>query len=61
MPDTPPAYPILVKRYAQSRLYDTDAARYRTIAELRHWAATGVRFTVVDTETGHDVTQVLLA
>lgn len=61
MPDQPPAYPILVKRYPQSRLYDTDAARYRTIAELRHWAATGVRFTVVDTETGHDVTQVLLA
>lgn len=61
MPDTPPRAPILVKRYAQSRLYDTDSARYRTIAELHQWAETGVRFAVVDAETGHDVTQVLLA
>jgi len=58
----PPRNPsILIKRYAQSRLFDTTAAQYRTLDELRHWAETGVRFAVVDAETGNDVTQVLLA
>jgi polyhydroxyalkanoate synthesis regulator protein len=61
MPETPQREPILVKRYAYSRLYDTTAAQYRTVDELRHWAETGVRFAVVDVETGHDVTQALLA
>jgi polyhydroxyalkanoate synthesis regulator protein len=53
--------PILVKRYARSRLYDTMAARYLTVATLRRWQATGVAFVVVDAETGGDVTRVLLA
>ena len=53
--------PILVKRYARNRLYDTAACCYRTIETLRHWAATGIRFVVVDTETGEDVTRVLIA
>lgn len=52
--------PILIKRYAHSRLYDTLAARYVTVAELRQWAADNVRFTVVDTETGDDITRVVL-
>jgi polyhydroxyalkanoate synthesis repressor PhaR len=51
----------LVKRYARSRLYDTQAARYVTIADLRSWAAKGIQFAVVDAETGDDITQVLLA
>jgi PHB/PHA accumulation regulator DNA-binding domain len=29
--------PILVKRYARSRLYDTARGRYVTIDELRQW------------------------
>ncbi len=62
MPDTPsPTAPILVKRYAQSRFYDTDSAKFLTLSELHHWAENGVRFAVVDAETGHDVTSVLLA
>ena len=61
MSETPRRESILVKRYAHSRLFDTTAAQYRTVDELRHWAETGVRFAVVDAETGHDVTQVLLA
>jgi len=53
--------PKLVKRYGRARLYDTQAACYVTVADLREWQARGVAFTVVDVETGQDVTRVLLA
>jgi polyhydroxyalkanoate synthesis regulator protein len=51
----------LIKRYARSRLYDTQAARYVTLADLQEWQARGVAFSVIDVETGQDVTRVLLA
>ena len=51
----------LVKRYARSRLYDTQAARYVTVADLRSWMSSGIQFTVIDAETGDDITRVLLA
>jgi polyhydroxyalkanoate synthesis regulator protein len=52
--------PILIKRYARSRLYDTTKARYVTVEELRQWRDDGVAFVVKDVETGEDVTRVLL-
>lgn len=53
--------PILVKRYARSRLYDSVNQRYVTLLQLQEWATKGLPFVVLDTETGADVTQVLLA
>lgn len=53
--------PILVKRYAPSHFYDTGGQRYVSVEQLRGWAAEGVAFVVPDTETGIDVTRVLLA
>lgn len=53
--------PILVKRYARSRLYDTQSHSYVSVEQLRGWVIKGVGFSVVDTETGTDVTAVLLA
>lgn len=53
--------PILVKRYAGSRLYDTVRARYVSVDDLRSWRARGVDFEVRDAETGEDVTRVLMA
>ena len=53
--------PILVKRYGGGRLYDGAAGRYVTIGDLKTWAARAVPFVVIDTETGEDVTRVLLA
>jgi polyhydroxyalkanoate synthesis regulator protein len=44
--------PKLVKRYARSRLYDTEAACYVTVADLKEWQARGLSFAVLDTETG---------
>jgi polyhydroxyalkanoate synthesis regulator protein len=56
--------PILIKPYARSRsshLYDPANQRYVTVRQLREWASKGVPFLVQDTETGADVTQVLIA
>ena len=57
-----PKYPpILVRRYARSRLYDTVAKRYLSIEDLRRWRKDGVPFQVQDSETAEDITRVLLA
>jgi polyhydroxyalkanoate synthesis regulator protein len=62
MPIATPKYPpILVRRYARSRLYDTVGSRYLTVDDLRHWQREGVSFHVQDSETGEDITRVLLA
>jgi polyhydroxyalkanoate synthesis repressor PhaR len=53
--------PRLVKRYARSRLYDTEAAAYVTLSDLRDWALKGIPFRVLDAETGDDITEILLA
>jgi polyhydroxyalkanoate synthesis regulator protein len=53
--------PKLIKRYARSRLYDTEAARYVTLADLGAWQARGLAFAVVDAETNEDITGILLA
>ena len=52
---------ILVKRYAGSRLYDTQNQSYVSVEQLRGWAAKDVAFLVLDTETDTDITAVLLA
>ncbi len=57
---TPKYPPIIVRRYARSRLYDTVAGRYLTVDDLRQWLKDGVAFQVRDSETGADITRVLL-
>jgi polyhydroxyalkanoate synthesis regulator protein len=52
---------ILIKRYGRSRFYDTARACYVSTDQLREWSSKGIRFAVIDTETGSDVTHVLLA
>ncbi len=59
MPNKPT--PILVKRYAGSRLYDTMKGRYVTPADLSAWAAKAVSFVIVDAESGADITRIVLA
>ena len=53
--------PILVKRYAGTRLYDTANARYVSVEELLEWRARDIPFEVREADTGEDVSQVLLA
>ena len=52
--------PILVKRYARSRLYDATNRRYVSIEQLRAWVAEG-GVLVIDAEDGADITRILLA
>ena len=61
MPAKPKSSPILVKRYARDRLYDTTSGRYLTVADLQRWADRAVSFVVLDVETREDITRVLLA
>jgi len=56
-----PTQPILVKRYAATRLYNTSEARYVSLGELRAWKARGIAFEVREAETGEDVSRVVLA
>lgn len=60
MPATQEVRTILVKRYARSRLYDTASGRYVSVEQLQGWAAESVAFVVIDSQTGADVTGVLL-
>ncbi len=53
--------PVLVKRFARSRLYDTVDRRYVSTDDLRDWAEDGTAFRVVEAETGEDITRLLLA
>ena len=61
MSPAPNAQPVLVKRYARDRPYDTVAQRYVSVEQLRRWVAVGFAFCVIYTKTGTDVTHVRLA
>lgn len=52
-----PGVPILIKRYANRRLYDTGHSRYITLEDLARDIAGGRRVKVVDAQTGEDLTQ----
>jgi polyhydroxyalkanoate synthesis repressor PhaR len=51
---------MLVKKYGNRRLYDTDLSRYMTMEELTDKVRGGTDVTVVDAKTGRDLTQVTL-
>jgi polyhydroxyalkanoate synthesis regulator protein len=48
-------------RYARRAVLYDDELDLRSIEDLRAWAAHGVDFVIIDSETGEDVTRVLLA
>lgn len=51
---------MIVKRYSNRRLYDTDESRYITMNELADKIRSGSDVRVVDAKTGEDLTQVTL-
>jgi polyhydroxyalkanoate synthesis repressor PhaR len=51
---------MLVKKYGNRRLYDTEASRYITLGELTDRIQRGADATVVDAKTGVDLTQATL-
>lgn len=53
--------PVLIKKYGNRRLYDTDESRYLTLDELALKIQRGADVTVVEVKTGDDLTQATLA
>jgi polyhydroxyalkanoate synthesis repressor PhaR len=54
------AAPIVIKKYGNRRLYDTDDSRYVTLDELAAKIRAGAELRVVDAQTGEDLTQATL-
>jgi polyhydroxyalkanoate synthesis repressor PhaR len=52
---------ILIKRYANRKLYNTDASRYITLKGIAELLDEGEEIRVIDNETGEDITSVALS
>lgn len=52
---------IIIKKYANRRLYNTQTSTYVTLDSLAEMVRTGQEFEVVDAKTGEDITRVVLA
>ncbi len=52
---------MLVKKYGNRRLYDTETSRYVTLEEIAERVHLGEDIQVVDAKSGHDLTQTVLA
>ncbi len=53
--------PIVIKKYANRRLYDTSTSAYVTLEHLSALVRDGKNFTVQDAKTGQDLTRSVLA
>lgn len=52
--------PIIIKKYANRRLYNTQSSSYITLDDLARMTRDGVDFQVVDAKTGADITHAIL-
>jgi polyhydroxyalkanoate synthesis repressor PhaR len=52
---------IIIKKYANRRLYDTSASAYVTLEHLSELVRSGKEFIVQDAKTGEDLTRAVLA
>lgn len=52
--------PIIIKKYANRRLYNTQSSSYITLDDLARMVRTGVDFQVLDAKTGADITHAIL-
>ena len=51
---------VVVKKYANRRLYDTRTSRYITLDDLYHMVKDGIEFVVRDAKTDEDLTRSVL-
>ena len=54
------AEPVVVKKYANRRLYDTSSSAYVTLDDLAEMVKAGVDFVVYDAKTNEDLTRQIL-
>jgi polyhydroxyalkanoate synthesis repressor PhaR len=61
-PDTKPSEPppVVVKKYANRRLYNTESSSYITLDTLAEMVREGRDFVVFDAKTGDDITRGVL-
>jgi polyhydroxyalkanoate synthesis repressor PhaR len=52
---------VLIKRYANRKLYNTQTSRYITLKGIAELVESGEDVTVIDNETGEDITSVALS
>ena len=52
--------PVVVKKYANRRLYDTSSSAYVTLEDLAEMVKSGVDFVVYDAKTNEDLTRQIL-
>lgn len=61
LPDaSSPVAPIVIKKYANRRLYDTESSIYITLDTLADMVRAGKEFVVHDARTGDDITRAVL-
>jgi polyhydroxyalkanoate synthesis repressor PhaR len=53
--------PVLIKRYANRKLYNTETSRYITLKGIGELLEDGNEVRVIDNETGEDITSVTLS
>lgn len=58
--ETPSADPVIIKKYANRRLYNTDTSSYVTLEHLSEMVRQGRDFVVQDAKTGEDITRSVL-
>src|SRR3990170_8441613 len=52
--------PIIIKKYANRRLYNTQSSSYITLDDLSRMTREGLDFQVLDAKTGADITHQIL-
>jgi len=52
--------PIIIKKYANRRLYNTSSSSYITLDDLARMTRDGADFQVLDAKTGSDITHAIL-
>ena len=53
--------PVLIKRYANRKLYNTASSRYITLKGISELIREGHDIQVIDNETGEDITSIALS
>ena len=56
----PPQAPVVIKKYANRRLYNTATSSYVTLDDLSQMVKQGREFVVYDAKTGDDITRAVL-
>jgi polyhydroxyalkanoate synthesis repressor PhaR len=58
--ETPASPPVVVKKYANRRLYNTESSSYVTLEDLAAMVRLGRHFIVYDAKSGEDITRSVL-